>query len=90
MSNQDKRVTVSAGAVEAYLTRIERLAETFSGLSGQDEFTEAEAKDVARNSEAFAEAVKELALRMEAHQERAAAANRQAETLRRNANGLFA
>lgn len=90
MSNQDKRVTVSAGAVEAYLARIERLAETFSGLSGQDEFTEAEAKDVARNSEAFAEAVKELALRMEAHQERAAAANRQAETLRRNANRLFA
>lgn len=90
MGNPDKRVTVSAGAVEAYLTRIERLAETFSGLSGQDEFTEVEATGVARNSEVFAEAVKELALRMEAHQERAAAAARQAAALRQEAQKIFA
>lgn len=89
MGNPDKRVTVSAGAAEAYLTRIERLAETFSGLSGQDEFTEVEATGVARNSEVFAEAVKELALRMEAHQERAAAA-RQAAALRQEAQKIFA
>ena len=68
----------------------EPLAAAAKDFALRNESLAADTKGVARGSEAIAEATKELALRMEAHRERAAAANRQAETLRRNANKLLA
>ena len=103
MSNPDQGVTVSAEAIQTHLSGIEHLEKIISELNCEGESPVAEAKDfaprneslsadaksVARNSEAIAEAIKGLALRMEAHRERAAA-SRQAETLRRHANRIFA
>ena len=104
MRNPDNSLTISAETVEAYLSGIEHLAKIVSELNCEGESPIAEAKDVTRRgepqasaakdfaprNESIAEGAKELALQIEAHQERAAADNRQAETLRRNANRIFA
>lgn len=118
MRNPDNSVTISAEAIEEYLTRIEQLAATVSEMNCEGElvaagaksvagsceslasraksvahnsdFLASGAKSVAHSNESLAEGARKLALRIEAHQERIAAANREAETLRRNANRLFA
>lgn len=104
MRSPDNGVTISAEAIEEYLTRIEQLAATVSEMNCEGELVAAGAKSVAgsceslasgaksvaHSNESLAEGARRLALRIEAHQERVAAANREAETLRRNANRLFA
>ena len=92
MTAPKQSITIPAGAVESYLARIERLSETFAKLCGcrPDKSTEAKRQNAASDTEAFAAAAKELALRMAAHQKRTAAASRQAETLRARTNEIFA
>ena len=70
--------------------RSEPLAAAAKDFAPRNESLPADTKGVARGSEAIAKATKELVLHMEARHERAAAANRQAETLRRYANKIFA